>query len=351
MTARQTPRSLLQTALFVGVASCAPMGADLEPTVEVFDGLTMGTSYSVRVVAETGWELDRRARVGARIQGVLDAIESAMSHYQPTSELSRFNRNRTTEPFYVSRETFEVMSRALDLSAQTGGALDVTVGPLVNAWGFGPDEPMQLPPDADLLGRLRSRVGFEKLELDAAASTLRKTDPELECDLSAVAKGYGVDQVAAALSEEGETRFMVEVGGEIVASGLNQQGRPWRIGIERPSADGGIEQVVPLSDRAMATSGDYHIVREFDGRFVSHTIDPHTGRPVEHQLASVTVIADECIVADGLATALAVLGLEEGYPLASERGWAALFLVRDDDGTITAHATEAFELLGSYNGN
>ncbi len=341
----RTNAFLLIVPALVGVIDCAPPPPGPEPAVHVFDGATMGTTYTVRVVTADAWDQPRRDLIGARIQAVLDDVEAKMSHFRPSSELSRFNQSRLTEPFPVSPETFEVVQHAYQLSELTSGALDVTIGPLVNAWGFGPAEPQSLPPDAGLLARLRDHMGYTKLELDQAASTIRKRDPELECDLSAVAKGYGVDRVAAALGAEGLMRFMVEVGGEIVATGLNQQGGPWRIAIERPAMEGGVQRVVPLSGHAMATSGDYRNVREVDGRLFSHTIDPRTGRPVEHQLASVSVIAELCVVADGLATALGVLGPDEGYALAVEQGWAALFLVRDDTGAISERATPAFETL------
>jgi thiamine biosynthesis lipoprotein len=322
---------------------CAP--TENPPALHIFDGATMGTTFTVRVVTADTWDQPRRRGIGDRIQAALDDVESKMSHYRSSSEVSRFNQVRATVPFPVSPETFDVVSHAYRLSEMTGGALDVTVGPLVNAWGFGPVDPDVLPPDPALLVRLRNHTGYRKLELDSVALTLRKTDPELECDLSAVAKGYSVDRVAEVLREEGLTRFMVEVGGEIVAAGSNQHGGPWRIAIERPVMDGGVQRVVLLSGRAMATSGDYRNVREIDGRLVSHTIDPRTGRPVAHQLASVSVVADLCVVADGLATALEVLGPDDGYALAVERGWAALFLVRDDTGTISERATPAFEAL------
>ena len=322
----------------VGCATPAPTTA-----LHTFTGATMGTSYTVKVVAPTAQDQFRLDAIGDRIQAALDDVDSKMSSYRPSSELSRFNRARHTKPFPVSPGTFDVVRRAAELSALTGGALDVTVGPLVSAWGFGPVEPDVLPPDQVLVTRLRDHMGFMKLELDPVASTIRKTDPELECDLSAVAKGYGVDQVAVVLRADGLPRFMVEVGGEVVASGLNQQGRPWQIAVERPVIEGGVQRVVPLRDRAMATSGDYRNVREVDGRLLSHTIDPRTGGPVAHQLASVSVIADLCIDADGLATALEVLGPEEGYALAVERGWPALFLVRDAAGAISERATPAFK--------
>ena len=327
------------------VSSCASDG--LEPVVHVFDGGTMGTTYTVRVVTTVTWgqaKLDRVARV---IQETLDRIDSKMSHYDPSSELSEFNRLRQTEWFEVSPETFAVVRVAQKLSELTGGALDVTVAPLVNAWGFGPVEPLEFPPDFALLSLLKKQVGYTKLELDPAALAVRKTNPELEWDLSAVAKGYGVDQVARNLREAGLARFMVEVGGEIATAGLNQNDRAWRIGIERPTSAGGIERIVPLRDRAMATSGDHHNTRGFDGQVFSHTIDPRTARPVKHQLGSVSVIADRCVVADGLATALEVLGPDDGYALALERDWAALFLVRDGLDNITALTTPAFDAISS----
>ena len=336
---------LIVAALVVWGAlwACAP--TETAPVLHIFDGASMGTTYAVRVVTADNWDQPRHDRINDLIQAALDDVESKMSHYRSSSELSRFNRTRATTPFRVSAETFDVVRHAYQLSEWTGGALDVTVGPVVSAWGFGPIEPETLPPDAALLAGLRDHVGYTKLELDPGASTLRKIDPELECDLSAVAKGYGVDRVAAVLREEGLTRFMVEVGGEIVAVGLNQQGTPWQIAIERPVLEGGVQRVVPLSGHAMATSGDYRNVREVDGRLLSHTIDPRTGWPVVHQLASVSVVAELCVLADGLATGLQVLGPDHGYALAVERGWAALFLVRDDTGAITERATPAFEAL------
>jgi len=330
-------------ALFFAVVGCTT--PQPTPVLHIFTGATMGTSYAVKVVTPTGLNQLRLDAIGDRIQAALDDVDSKMSSYQPSSELSRFNRTRHMEPVPMSSGTFDVIRRAAELSALTGGALDVTVGPLVNAWGFGPVEPDVLPPDPALVARLRDHMGFMKLELDPVTSTVRKTDLELECDLSAVAKGYGVDQVAVVLRANGLPRFMVEVGGEVIASGLNQQGRPWRIAVERPVIEGGVQRVVLLRDQAMATSGDYRNVREVDGRLLSHTIDPRTGEPVAHQLASVSVVADLCIDADGLATALEVLGPEEGYALAVERGWPALFLIRDVAGTITELATPAFEAL------
>lgn len=342
---RGPPRFAVGSACGLLLAACACAPPDPGAAVVELAGPTMGTTWAVRVVTAGVWPRAERDRVAGEIQAVLDDVESKMSHYDPSSELSRFNRGRTTRPFPVSAETFEVFRQARRLAELTAGALDVTVAPLVNAWGFGPVEPDRFPPDADRLSRALEHVGYAGIELDEAASTLRKADPAIEVDLSAVAKGYGVDLVAAALRGQGLERYLVEVGGEIVAAGANHLDRPWRIGIESPAAAGGIQRVVPLRDRAMATSGDYRNRREVEGGWVSHTIDPRTGRPVEHRLASVSVVADRCVVADGLATALEVLGPDDGFALAVERSWAALFLVRGDDGAIMEHATPAFSAL------
>ena len=207
---------LLAGAAFACHQPAPQSQAPAELRVEVLDGASMGTTYTVRVVTEDVWDEARRDRVGGRVQMALDDVEAAMSHYQPESEVSRFNALRSTDVFELSAATFEVVRVALELSELSRGALDITVAPLVNAWGFGPTEPEMLPPDPGVLSRLRDHVGFRKLELDEAISTVRKTNPALEWDLSSVAKGYGVDQVAAVLADEGLTRFMVEVGGEIV---------------------------------------------------------------------------------------------------------------------------------------
>ena len=304
----------------------------------------MGTTYLVRVVPGGG-AIVNEAALAVEIKDALDDVEARMSHYRPDSEVSRFNQARHTEPIELSAPTFEVFAEAHAIGVTSGGALDITVGPLVNAWGFGPEEPVSLPPAAAVIGDLLEATGLDRLELDPRTSAVRKTVPELEVDLSAVAKGYAVDRVAEMVAARGHDRFMVEVGGEVAARGTNLRGVPWRIAIERPTVEGGIQDVLSLERGAMATSGDYRNVREVDGRLLSHTIDPRTGYPVNHRLTSVTVVAGSCLEADGLATALEVLGPDAGYALAVDLDLAVLFLVRGDDGTITARSTDRFEAL------
>lgn len=309
-----------------------------------FSGSTMGTYYRVKVVLDEGDSLtqERRAEVSAWIEGELEEVNRLMSTYLVDSEVSRFNEHRSTEPFAVSAETFTVVREAMDIGELTEGALDVTVGPLVDAYGFGPDGARPEVSESDLR-RLRARVGLHHLRLDAESLSLRKDRSGVEIDLSAIAKGRAIDLVADKLSQEGYPNHMVEVGGEIRVSGQNVLGKPWRLGIERPQASrGGVQRVIELESGALATSGDYRNFRMVEGERLSHILDPRSGRPISHWLASVSVVQPTCARADGLATAFMVLGTETAWKLAREQDIPALFLVRDGDGFVE-RATPAFE--------
>jgi len=229
------------------------------------------------------------------------------------------------------------------VSEASGGAFDMTVGPLVEAWGFGHTKPTAIP-TPDTIESLKKRTGWEKVLLDPGAQAVRKVVPQIECDLSAIAKGYAVDRVSEALSRLGQDNHMVEVGGEVRVRGLNAERKPWRIGIETPDRAGGVvSRILPLRDIALATSGDYRNFREIDGKRYSHTIDPQTGRPVEHRTASVTVLAGSAMRADVFATAILVLGETAGLELAERQGLAVLMLVRRDDGGFDELASTAFD--------
>jgi thiamine biosynthesis lipoprotein len=310
----------------------------------LFEGPTMGTTFSVTVVAEN-IEPSELQRLQQLIEDRLEEISQKMSHYREDSELSRFNRSHDQERFVVSPETFEVFRSANEISLLTGGAFDVTAAPLIDLWGFGPGPTRDtLPPEEDI-SMARDRTGYQKLVLDGASHSLRKLDPLLRCDLSAIAPGYAVDRVAEALIDEGFRDYLVEVGGEVRTAGMNDAGNAWRIGIERPvPGERVIQRIVPLSGMAMSTSGGYRNFYEKGGVRYSHTIDPHTGRPVTHNLNSVTVVDTLCVRADGLATGLLVLGPEEGYALAVEHDLAVLFIVAQGDG-FRERATPAFEVL------
>ncbi|MCP3986321.1 MAG: FAD:protein FMN transferase [bacterium] len=334
-----TPRArrLLPIFLLVLVALTARTLWCQAPGKTLLVGQTMGTSWSVTLV-----EPDPRAREA--IQARLDAVNAAMSTWDPDSELSRFNAHASSEPFPLSSETLGVMSLAREVSEATGGAFDVTVRPLVAAWGFGAGAriPGAGPVDEDLVA-LRARVGFERLVLDPAGGTAQKRHPQLEVDLSAIAKGFGVDEVARALSELGHERFLVEVGGEVRALGERPAGGSWRLAIERPEPDGrAVHAVVELRDLAMATSGDYRSFYEQEGERLTHIVDPRVGRPVSHGLASVSVVHQNAATADAWATALTVLGPDEGPRVAVASGIAAYFIVRTPQGSYETRRAGQF---------
>jgi thiamine biosynthesis lipoprotein len=298
----------------------------------VFSGATMGTTFTVKVVVPEGDDFARE-RLGATISALLSRIDNAMSTYIDDSEVMAFNRHGT-EAFDASDDLLDIVAEAQRVARMSGGAFDITVGPLVDAWGFGPAGATETPSD-ETIGGLLSVTGFEHVEVDRENGTLRKDPPEVRIDLSAIAKGFAVDRVAETLRRQPYADFMVEVGGEVRAAGRNKERRVWRIGIERPDEHGRVVQaVVPLGDCSLATSGDYRNFVIRDGRRISHTIDPRLGRPIAHNLASVSVIHANCMTADALATALEVLGPDEGMAAAETHDIPALFLVRQEDGSF-----------------
>lgn len=313
-----------------------------QPAHEVvaLQGFTMGTSYSIQVVDMPASIEPQRLQV--EIDAELELVNNLMSTYREGSELSRFNRSRSKDWFAVSPALVSLVQTALRTSDLSGGAFDATVGPLVNLWGFGPGgESSSVPKDAQI-AEARARVGHDKLSVRADPPSLRKSEPELYLDLSAIAKGYGVDRIAGLLDRAGVADYLVEIGGELRGRGHNGSGQPWRIAIERPDRNKReVHKVVELRGGAMATSGDYRNFFELDGKLYSHSIDPRTGRPVSHNLASVTVLAPTAARADALATAFLVLGPKEGPDLAESLGAAALFILRTPNG-YSDRQTSAF---------
>lgn len=339
-------RHISNCLLCVSVLVLAGCGA---PRREAsFTGETQGTTYSVKIYDEESISEAEVDAVGEAIRTRLASIDRALSTYRDDSEISRFNAHADTTPFKVSQDLVEVFTLAREVSAVSDGAFDITVGPLVDAWGFGKNGETPKNISAAKLAVLRERVGYEKLDVDATASTLRKTRRDVVCDVNAIAQGYTVDRLAGDLDALGHTNYMVEVGGEVKARGLNVRGVPWRIGIEKPIVEGRqLAHVVGLKDCALATSGDYRHYREVGGMRVSHTIDPRTGRPIAHALASVSVFHERCAAADAFSTALMVLGPEAGYNLAVEQNLPALFIVHDGDSAFVEKATPRYtEMFG-----
>jgi len=342
------------TVAGVDASGEASEGAPEVVTLEL-TGPTMGTTFTVKVRGPA-LGAEPTAALSAGIQGALDGVNDAMSTWQPTSELSRFNDGPADTPFAFSAPTLEVLAVAREVYAASGGVFDVTVGPLVNRWGFGPDDRIGPPTQAEI-DALLAAVGQDKLTLDADAGTVSKPDAGLRVDLSAVAKGYAVDRVALAIEALGHDAYMVEVGGEVRTGAGGDE--PWRIAVERPSfKPPGTEanpvfEVVELAGLSMATSGDYRNYIKDGDKLRSHTIDPRTGAPVEHALASVTVVHRDCAAADAWATALMVLGPDEGLAVAEREGLAALFITRgtpDDADDLKRTATAGFQPYSSDKG-
>ena len=328
---------LVAAAVAAAVAFALARRGDDRPLV--LAGETMGTTY--RVVLgdfEGGVEIPPggdpeevlRAAAEAVAADALAAVNAAFNTYDPASDLARFNAAPAGEPVPVAAETVQLVRRAFDLSAATGGAFDPTVGPLVRRWQFGPGRGrLEVPTEAET-DALLARVGTALVEV--GKGTLTKRADGVELDLSAMAKGHGVDRVSAALADAGFPASLTEIGGELAARGAKPDGSPWRVSVMNPRdpfSPAARGEPRPLRDAGMATSGDYFNFHEVDGRRYGHTLDPRTGRPVTHELAAVTVVAPDCATADALATALMVMGPTEGYDWAEAHDVAAVFTAAD----------------------
>jgi len=326
------------TALLLTACTQEPRLPEYELT-----GAVMGTTFTVKLIdpADT---VDRN-ELGRLISERLGEIEQRFSTYRPSSELSLLNDALTTDWIPVSAELCSVVESALSISRWTNGAFDITVGPLVLLWGFGPGGDRTSPPGEELVAEARSSVGYEKLVTDCSRPAVRKKLPGVQMDLSAFVKGYAVDEVAALLDEWGVGNYLAEIGGELRVTGHNSVEQPWAIAVEKPDVGSrSVQSVVHIADKGMATSGDYRNFFEHDGVRYSHTIDPATGRPVTHNAAAVTVISDTSAEADALATALLVMGPDDGMRFAREAKIAAFFLLRLDPG-IEERVTPEFEAL------
>ena len=305
-------------------------------------GPTMGTTFQVKIVQnDITLDMDVLER---EINARLTEVNRQMSTYQHNSEISQFNRSPSTDWFAVSSDFAYVLHIAREISAWSDGAFDVTIGPLVNLWGFGPNAIPERVPSPDSIDAHRALVGYKKIRVDLSAPAIKKESPEIYCDLSAIAKGYGVDRIASYLDSLGINRYFIEIGGELRTKGHNPLGQLWRIGIASPAGQGELQKALALNNMSMATSGDYHNYFERDGTRYSHTIDPRTGRPITHTLASVTVLHKSCAYADGLATAINVMGPEKGFAFAEKRNFAVFMIVRQGDG-FAEKMTSNFEKM------
>lgn len=302
-------------------------------------GRTMGTQWSVTLLPVEG--LQSEGWLQAEIEANLYTINKSMSTYISDSEINRVSAAPVSVPIELSSEMSAVLEEALRISALTDGAYDVTVGPLVTLWGFGPEfKGDALPSEGERLAAL-SKVGYEALVLDHASDTLIKREPR-ELDFSSIAKGYGVDEIARLLSDRGVQHFLVEIGGELRASGVNPQGLEWKIAVRNPNVNNPqAADTLPLRDLSVATSGDYFNFFTVGGMNYSHVIDPKTGWPIQHDIVSVTVLHESAMTADAWATAMLVLGRDRALELAQAEGLAVLLLANTDAG-LEAFASERF---------
>lgn len=300
----------------------------------------MGTTYNVKFVSIDAVD---KLELTQQIEQSLIDINLLMSTYIQDSELSRFNQWNSIKPFPMSATTLKVLNEAKRLSDMSEGMLDVTVGPLVNLWGFGPkSQPVKIPTEA-LINMTRKLVGIDKLTI--GPSWASKAEPALYVDLSTIAKGYAVDQLAELLGTHAITNYLVEIGGEMRLSGVKASGTPWKIAIEKPETEQrAVQKIISIGTNAVATSGDYRNYYESDGVRYSHLINPNTGYPISHNLVSVTVVHPSSMTADGLATALNVMGKEKALALAETFNIAVLLITKEKD-SFTEYTSAKFEQL------
>ena len=327
-------RSLMLVAI-TQLMACQPTVTQVART---FSGPVMGTDYRVTIVAGSDQDLSHFEEA---IAAELERIDQSMSTYRTDSEVSDINRAEKNQLIKISASLRLVLTEAIEISKLSAGAFDITLAPIVDLWGFGPQASTQGRPDRAQIEALSESIGYDKLLLSEAG--LRKANSNTNIDLSAIAKGFAVDRIAALLSDNGQHNYLVDVGGELRANGRNLEGQTWRIGIEKPQETGGVQEIVSLTNQAIATSGDYRNYIMMDGKRYSHTIDASTLEPVLHKLALVSVISANASTADALATAMMAMGEKLAVQFAQQNHIAAYFVIRtDDDANYEIKISERF---------
>jgi thiamine biosynthesis lipoprotein len=310
-------------------------------------GETMGTSYQVTYVSSEWSATAPRQQLAKAIEGLLAEINQSMSTYIETSTISRINASTDLEKWHpVDRHFQIVFERSREIYRDTNHAFNPAVGPLVNAWGFGPEDPDTLPDEAAVRTLLKV-VNFDSFEFRESPAALKKHLSGARLDFSAIAKGYGVDAIGSLLEERGVKNYLVEIGGEVRARGRLANGRPWRIGIERPAdtplADQTIQMVIELQNAGLATSGTYRNYEIKDGRKIAHIIDPATGYPAQNSLLSVSVVTRDTMTADAYATALMVMGIDDGLRFVEARkDLNAYFIATDESNNLVEKRSSGF---------
>ena len=330
---------LVMATVLLMLSGCFPSN-DLGRQEYLMQGKTMGTTYNIKVVGEN---IDT-VKLQQGIDEKLIQLNQEMSTYINDSELSIFNQSTSLEPISVSLGLARVLKEAIRLGELSEGALDVTVGPLVNLWGFGPEYRPETVPSDELLAETKARIGLDKLVFENGM--LNKKIPDLYVDLSTIAKGYGVDLVAEFIEVNGINNYLVEIGGEMRVKGFKHTGELWHVAIEKPlSNERAVHQIIVPKDNAVATSGDYRIYFEADGQRFSHIIDPKTGKPINHKLVSVTVIHTSSMTADGLSTAMMVMGEEKALAFAEANGLAVYIIAKTEHGFVEQSTVKFMQYL------
>ena len=341
LLARMLLVRILLLTILLATLSCSQ---DSKKKTSTLSGSTMGTTYSLKLISS---RLDNTqiSALKANVEQLLNSLNQQMSTYIESSDIMQFNRMDIDQWRTIPSEFLDVISLSQRISQLTMGHFDITIGPLVELWGFGKfgKQTYQKIPNQSVIDEVKSRVGWQSLLLDSDRSAIKKMLP-LALDVSAIAKGYAVDKIAELLDQKGIDHYLVEIGGEMRLKGLNDRDEVWRVGIEVPSLVPSLvhrqaQQIVQLSDKSIATSGDYRNFFEENGQRFSHTINPLTGWPVRHNIASVTVISDSTAKADALATALNALGEDAALALAKRENLAVYFILYDNENTDIKYKT------------
>ena len=301
-------------------------------------GTTMGTTYNVSIKHHDAERLGQT--IHKEIENILDTVNLEMSNWDKSSSISKFNHLRKTDPISITVSLAKILSEANKVHDQSEGAFDITLMPLTDIWGFGKKNVKRVPSEQEIETALNTVGQKRLLVLDQKRLTLRKKIDEASVDLSGIAKGFAIDQISNSLKARGISDYLVEIGGDLYASGEKGPKSPWVIGIEKPNQRlGEVDVILRIADKAVATSGDYRNFFEKDNRRYSHIIDPKTGRPISHQTASVTVLADNAMNADAWATAMMVLGAKKGLVIAEKNNLAVFFILRKGDNFHSVSST------------
>ena len=331
-------KSILSISILFLLIGC--FGEDKEPSPVSISGQTMGTTYNVTVV-DNPLRLSKE-NLKKHIEKALNEVNKKMSNWYDHSEISAVNDDTRGKPIDLSQELFDVINISTDIHNKSNGAFDITAAPLINLWGFGPNKSERKVPSVSEVNAALELVGQKKLlKLIPGLNQLKKRNSLVSINLSAIAKGYGIDKVASTLKKQKIQNFLVEIGGDLITSGTNKNGNAWSIGIEAPKVESRIVQsVIKIQNQAMATSGDYKNFFEKNGIRYSHIIDPKTGYPIRHKTLSVTVVAETAALADGWATAMLVLGNNDGMIVANKLGIPVFFISSHEKMFITEESDE-----------